>query len=252
MKVRFQRKMNEFNPEAGGESGQSAGSMGNSSTGEAGTNTDQATGSQGGGEAGSQDQNTGDDDKFNFDSLPKSAQDYIKNLRQESAEHRTKNNNLSTRLESIEKGFQKMFGGEGAEQDLTPEQQIEQLQSGYENLSYQNAVMGIAYENGIPQDNLEYFNFLMEKAVNGLEEGQELEEENLLNIIQKAKGFSQSIDNANTSVDERGQGGDPNQSTGLTLEGFLGMNVVEKSELYRKQPEIYNKYMAQAKEKRLL
>jgi len=195
--------------------------------------------------------NTSDGDKFDFDSLPSSAQDYIKSLRTESAEHRTKNNNLSTRLENIEKGMKTMFGGE--DQELSPEEQISQISQTNETLSYENAIMGMAYENGIPMDNYEYFNFLMDKEVNGLEEGQELSEETLMGVIGKAKGFNQSMDNTNTSVDDQGNAvKDPNNSSGMTLDQFSSMSVVEKSELYIKSPAVYEQFMKQAINKRLL
>jgi hypothetical protein len=197
-------------------------------------------------ESGTQEQNR----EFSVDSLPQEAQDLIKSLRNENAKYRTEKNNFQTRLENIESGFKQMFG-EGDGQELTPEQQVEQLSAGYEQMSYQNAIMGLAYENGIPMDNYEYFNFLMDKAVNSLEEGQELSEEQLLEVIQRSKGFNQTMDNANSSVD--GQAGQaPEGNQGTTLEQFLKMNVVQKSELYRNKPEIYNSLFAQAKEKRLI
>jgi hypothetical protein len=240
--------MNEFNPEASGGAG-----AGNEPTGQADGAINTAnvdSGNQPSADSGNQ----APENKpaFSIDSLPAEAQDIIKNLRAENAKYRTEKNNVTTRLENIENGFKQMFGGEGEGQELTPEQQIEQLQGSYEQMSFQNALLGLAYENSIPMDNYEYFNFLMDKEVNGLEEGQELSEESLLEVIQKAKGFNQSMDNANTSVD--GQGNEnPNQNSGsITLEQFTKMNISEKSELYRKSPAVYNQYMKQAKENRLL
>jgi hypothetical protein len=238
---------------------QSAGqSMGNSSTGEAGTahqNVDVNQGQSGTAsaqESGTQGQSN-DSGDWKIEDLPQGAQDLIKSLRSESADHRTKNNNLTTRLENIENGFKTMFGGEDGQEQLTPEQQIEQLQGGYESLSYENAVMGLAYENGIPMDNYEYFNFLMDKAVNSLDEGQELSEEALLEVIQKSKGFNATMDNTNTSVDGNSGNNNPEGQQGaITLEAFTGMSVVEKSELYRKNPAVYNQLMSQARDKRLL
>jgi len=248
MHMKYYRKMNEFNPDAGGSAGSEVSTQGQA---DGATNTNQESGAQGGQESGTQDQDN--THKFSVDSLPQEAQDLIKNLRAENAEHRTKNNNLSTRMESIEKGFKTMFGDEGGEQALTPEEQLQQLQGGYEDLSYNNAIMGMAYENGIPMENYEYFNFLMDKEVNGLEEGQELSEESLLSVIQKAKGFNQPQSDTNSSVDSNGdQRNDPNGGQELTIEAFSKMSVVEKSELYRKKPAVYNSLMKEAKNKRLL
>lgn len=190
-------------------------------------------------------------EELDVSSLPQAAQDLIKTLRTENADRRTKNNNLTTRFENIESGLRQMFGGD--DQELTPEQTIEQMSGQNETLSYQNAVMGMAYENSIPMENYEYFSFLMEKEVNGLEEGQELSEDSLLSVIQKAKGFAAtSVEATNTSVDGDGTVGDPGSSAGVTLESFASMSIVQKSELYRKSPEVYNGLMKQARQKKLL
>lgn len=224
-------------------------SMGNSTTGEPArvdpnTNTN-ASGTQG---------NNSEDDKLDVSTLPQSAQDLIKSLRGESADHRTKNNNLNTRLEKMETGLKAMFGDDGDGQDLTPEQQISQLQSSVENSSYENAVQGMAYEAGIPHGNFEYFQFLMQKEVGGLEEGQELSEETLAEIVGKAKGFAGSnINDSNSTVTENDKGKqNPDQNGEVSLDAFVKMSVTQKSELYTKSPEVYNSLFKQAKEKRLL
>lgn len=252
MKFRKHLLMQEAGQEGGG--GAAGSSMGNSSTGEPGT-TDQGqnnaeSGTQAAQAPGEQGQSNSE---FKVENLPQEAQDLIKGLRQENADFRTKKNNLSTRLENIENGFKQMFGGEEGQEQLSPEQKIEQLQGGYESLSYENAVMGLAYENGIPMENYEYFNFLMDKQVNGLEEGQELSEDQLLEVIQKAKGFNATMDDSNTSVDGANGNNDPQGQQGeITLDQFAKMGMVEKSELYRKSPAIYNQLIKQAREKRLL
>ncbi len=229
---------------------QNAQSMGNSSTGEAGKTELDKDGNQA---SGTPDNNSAND-KLDVSTLPQSAQDLIKSLRGESADHRTKNNNLNTRLEKMETGLKAMFGDDGNGQDLTPEQQISQLQSSVENSSYENAVQGMAYEAGIPHGNYEYFQFLMQKEVGGLEEGQELSEETLAEIVGKAKGFSDSnIDDSNSTVLEKEKGNqNPDQKGEISLEAFVKMSVTQKSELYTKSPEVYNSLFKQAKEKRLL
>jgi hypothetical protein len=237
---------------AGGGSGDAGKSMGNSSTGEPNTtNTYTDSGNQGGQDSGNQDQNSSDD--FKVEDLPQAAQDLIKSLRTENADRRTKSNNLSTRLENIENGFKTMFGDD-VDNKLTPEQRLEQVSGENQSLSYNNAVTNMAYENGIPHENFEYFSFLMEKAVNNLDEGQELSEEDLKLVIQQSKALVKAeAGESNSSVDgKQKEGQDPNSATGVTLDSFVSMGMVQKSELYRKSPDIYNSMIKQAREKRLL
>lgn len=241
------------------EAGTEAGGAGGSSTGEAGTaheNINQASGTQDGGESGTQNQDTSEGNQesgtFDLSKLDSSVQDYIKELRAENAKTRTERNNLSTRMENFENGFKQMFGDEGEGQELTPEQQIESLNTNFQDLSFSNAVMGIAYQNDVPHDKLEYFEFLMNKEVEGLEEGQELSEESLAGLIQKVKG-SGFQGEANSSVNEGNAAGkDPNASGATNLDAFVGMSLQERSELYRKDPNTYNALYKQAREKRLL
>jgi hypothetical protein len=220
-------------------------------------NVNQAAGSQDGQGAGSHDQNTSNSDQdsgsFDFNSLDPSVQSYIKELRAENAKTRTERNNLNTRMENFEKGFKAMFGEEGEGQEFSPEEQIHALNSNYQDLAFSNAVMGIAYQNQVPHDKLEYFEFLMNREADMLEEGQEMTEEQLAGIIQKVKGEGFNASDANSSVSDNGAGNpEANNSGAVTLETFARMSMVERSELYRKNPNLYNSLYNQAREKRLL
>ena len=210
------------------------------------TNTNASGTQQNNPESGTQDNNN----DFKIESLPQAAQDIIKNLRTENGKYRTERNNSNTSLETIKSQINSIFGGESDKG--TPEEQLSAMQGQFESASYDNAVIGMAYESGIPKDNFEYFSFLVQKETNALSEGQELSDEALDSIVQKAKGFGGN-NNANSSVNgTTTTNNDPQTQTGMTLDSFTSMSLTEKSELYRKSPEIYNTFMKQAREKKLL
>ena len=203
------------------------------------------------------DKGPGDDSasgKFDLSSLPKEAQDMIKSLRTENAKHRTEKNALSSRMEKLEKGFKTMFGEGEAEEDA--EKLLPKIQSEREALSVRNAMYELALEHGIGKDDFEFFEFKMSKKLNSLEEGEELTEDGLGEILASlpsrgsAKGTGKQP--ANSSA---GAGGKPPQGGSgdeVTLEQFTKMGMLEKSALYTSKPDTYNKLMAESKQKKLL
>jgi len=201
------------------------------------------SGNQDGGDTGAGTEDSGN----SIDSLPEWAQTEIRGLRKESARHRNDNKSLSERLGHIEGGLKKMVGGEDTED--TPEQQMQSLSDTNEGLSFTNAVLALSIEHGVPQDNVEYFSFLMEKTLESLEDDQELSEEEVLAVIQKVKGQGRAA--GNSSVDD-GKAPSPGGTSDVTLEQFSAMTVLEKSELYRKKPDVYKKLFAQAKQKKMI
>lgn len=188
-----------------------------------------------------------DPDGQKLEDLPAWAQKQIKDLRSESANHRTKNNTLTDRFNKMEAGIKKAFGME--DDDSTPEEKLEQAQSDIESSSLQNAVLTLAIENNIGKDGIEFLTFLIEKAVSTLEENEEISDESLEAIIKKAK--AQGPASANSSVDGDGDGGgsppSPKGSNDITLEQFTKMNVIEQSILRRDHKEVYERLRAQNK-----
>ncbi len=189
---------------------------------------------------GSGSQNDGDNAGQDFASLPEWAQKQFKDLRTENAKHRTNNNNLSTRMEKFENGFKSMFGEQDADAD--PQVQLETMQGEYESVATQNAILSIALENGVVgAENVEYFQFLMDKSLNSLKEGEEMSQEQLGEILSKCSKGNNA--NANTSTNDGKKGGQgPDQKDGdVTQEDFDKMGILEKSALYRSKPDLYNK-----------
>lgn len=195
------------------------------------------------GESGTDDhenhENNNEEDSFSIDDLPASAQKYIKDLRSENAKRRKDFNNMSTRMERFEKGFKSMFGEE--EDDIDPETKLDALSGHYESAISENAILRLAVENGISGgENIEYFEFLMNKSLDSLDEGEEMTEEMLNDVISKiqAKG------KANTSFQKSESGNSPRKGNAeVSQEEFDRMGMVQKSNLYLKNPELYNKLM---------
>ena len=183
----------------------------------------------------------------NVEDLPESAQKLIKDLRSENAKHRNDNKSLRGDFDKLKKGMASALGI-GEDDDTKPEDKIADLTGQNDNLNFQNAVLSVAVQNGISEEQVEYFAFLMEKAVNELEEDDELPDKELAAIIQKAK--AQKGSGGNSSVDDKGEDGkpkNPDASGDMTLDQFCALNMLQKSSLYREKPDVYNKLVSQAK-----
>jgi hypothetical protein len=190
---------------------------------------------------------------------------YIKSLRQENAKHRTeakggkeKLTALETRFSSLEQGLKKALGLE--DDSSTPEQKIENLQSQVAQTQFSMAIKDIAIDNGVSgRDNVDYLEFLIAKASEGLKENEDLSEDAILACVEKAKKLTsgQAADgkekNGGTSVDGQGTGKNPgNQAVGPSVEEFAKMSVMQKSEIFTKNRSLYDSLMAKAREKRLI
>lgn len=176
-----------------------------------------------------------------------SAEDYqkqIKKLRAENAKHRSRNKALGEKMGKFEKAF-KAFNGD--DDDENPEQKLDAVTQNYESAVTRNAVLELALENGISgREHLEYFEFLMGRALDSLEEDEELSEEALEEILAKCSKQG-GTSKANTSTSGKGKG---NRSPGsgkddqVSQEEFDKMGIMAKSKLYQKNPELYNTLMA--------
>lgn len=182
------------------------------------------------------------DDGPELSKLDDKTQKYIKKLRDENAKRRKDFNNMSSKMEKMEKGFKAMFG---EEDDTDPTEALTALKGQFETSVSENAILRLAVENGISGvENLEYFEFLMSKKLNALEEGEEMTEEDLDEILAKcSKGVGRKAD---TSTKDAGKGGGKDPGKGgdeVTQEEFDKMSIMQKSLLYNKNPALYEKLM---------
>ena len=195
---------------------------------------------QGGeGEGGSLDEST----------LDPKVQSYISKLRKEAAGYRTKFNAQKTEFDAFREKVSKAVGGE--EDELPADKKVEALSAQNQAFATNNAILELAVEHGIPKDGMKYFKFLIAQAVEELEEGQELGEEELKPILAEVRGkFAKA---STTSVITTTNKKDPEGSTEISLDKFVSMTMSEKTDLFRKQPELYQSLLDQAKKaKRLI
>lgn len=185
----------------------------------------------------------GKNKKFDISDLSEDAQKVIKDLRAENAKHRTKNNNLSTKMDKFESGLKKLFGDD--DDESTPEQKLDAMTGNYESMATRTAILELAVNNGVSgADNVEYFEFLMSKKFNSLEEGEEITEEDIEAIVAKC---STGGGKANSSTNDRKAGKKPDEKAGeVTQEQFNKMNIIQKQKLYKENAELYTKLMKNA------
>jgi galactokinase len=183
---------------------------------------------------------------------------YIKKLRAENASFRTKASSLETKvaelqgsLGKLQVGMKKALGLGDEGDDTPPEQKLEALTQHSETLAVQNAVLGIALENGIPASQLEYFQYLMGKKLASLADDEEMTEEDVDALVAEAKSKG-APGVTTTGAGGSGNAPQPGSKNAVSLEQFVKMTVSEKSQLYGQQPEMYKALMAEAVQKRLL
>ncbi len=202
--------------------------------------------------AGSEDDDGGDAGDF---SDPAKALAEIKKLRAENAKHRTKNKSLEDEFGKVKGTMSKLksaLGVEGDEED-EPEKQIATLKQQNEALQIQNAMSELCREHEVPRKGEKYFNFLIAQEFESLEEGAEIPEERILEIVKETKQMFSSGNGSGTGTGV-GTGKKPppgENADAISAAQFAKMNPGEKSVLYTKNPALYSKLFNEAKEKRL-
>jgi len=141
------------------------------------------------------------------------------------------------------------------EDDEKPEEKLKTATEQNNSLAFRNAVLETAVAHGIPNEKLKYFQYLMSEAVSELEDGDELSDEKLEEIVKECKIGGGKQDKANSTVKRKDKDGNPiedpppGEKGDMTLEKFLRMGVVERSALYLKSPGVYEEFKKQAKAK---
>lgn len=206
-------------------------------------------GDAGAGEQSPDEEGSGHSDDPKLGELDSKTQNYIKSLRKEAASYRTKLNQMETKFESFQSGLSKLVGG-GAQNDLTPEQQLADLSGQYESAVLENSILKVAVANEIPQSGMEFFEFKISKKLSELEEGEELDEEAISELAAEVRQQFGQTGGASTSPGKKAnQGTTPKPSGGeeVSYEEFLQMKIGKRSELYGKNPELYKQHYSKAK-----
>lgn len=183
--------------------------------------------------------------KLDLTTLSPEAQKLIKDLRKENADSRKKNKELSESHVGLKKAL--VEAGVIEEADEKPEEKLKTVSQGLANSQTRIAILEATIEHGVSKDDSEYFAYLINKAANELEEGEELAEDEIAEIAKKAKRNQAS---GSTSVNGKGGKKDPDGKAETTLDEFIRMTMGQKSELYTSKPELYAKLMAEARAKR--
>lgn len=185
-------------------------------------------------------------DEFDFESLDPKTKAHIKKLRKEAADSRTETNKLKARFESFETNLKKLVGGEDDQEP--PEKKLESLTAQSESLALENAILGEAVKHGIGADSLDYFRFCMGNAMAKLEEGEELSEEKFAEVVKEVKSKSKGGTSAGPTSPSSPPPS-PGNPGSVTLDQFLKMTMFEKSTLYNKNPDLYQRLTDEAKSK---
>lgn len=198
-------------------------------------------------------ENEGDLDESKLDAKTKA---YIEKLRKESAKRRVEAKETKQKLKAEEERKKAILKAAGieTEDDEPAEKKLKKSQEHQTELQFRSAVLETAVAHGVGSDSLKYFQYLMTEAVNELEEGEELSEEKLAELVAEAKAKGGGgKGKANTSVGGGKQ--NPNPEGGknvVTLDQFTRMTITEKSELYTKNNALYSQLVAEAKAKKKL
>lgn len=178
----------------------------------------------------------------------------IKKLRAENAKSRVKNKSLEDNLTQINGTMTKLKGALGIETDeVDPEKQVASLRQENEALQVQAAVNELCREHEIPRKAEKYFQFLIAQEFEALKEGEEISDERMLEISAEAKKTIAPAAATSTGAKTTKGVPNPDASAGsVSAAQFAKMNSGEKSALYVKNPEQYQKLFNEAKEKRLL
>lgn len=197
--------------------------------------------------------NSGGDEGEGDFSDPEKAKAEIKKLRAENAKHRTKNKSLETEFGAMKETVGKLKQALGIEgDDADPEKQIASLKAQNEALQFETAVGEICREQDIPRASEKYFKFLLAQEFDALEEGEEITEERIIEIAAEAKKLAPAAAQSSTGLNNGNKPPPAGSANDISVAQFVKMNSGERSQIYVKNPNLYNKLFEEAKEKRLL
>lgn len=253
---------NNTNPNAkGGSTGADLNkALGNQpGAGDEGNGGDRGTQNAGGNQNGG-DGDPGDHDNPNWDDATKK---YIEKLRKENGKYRNtaKQNaeNLNAtqqKLEQFTSHMKKALGLEEEGEEITPEV-LEGLEAMNQQASFDNGLLKNFLERKGLLKEFKYFHHLVNSGLEELHElhGDEMEEDGIQGVFDSAYSDTTNLfvagaaNNGNTSVNSNNPSpkGGAGGKGDVGLDAFLAMNTGEKSALYQKDPQTYNRLMAEAK-----
>jgi len=179
---------------------------------------------------------------------------YIKKLRSENARYRksakdqeSNAGNAKKQLNELQENLKKTLG---LEEDVSPEEKVKQLKAAVESTEFEKALLEAAYEQGVPAADKDYFEFLIRKEAASLNDDEELSEEKIAEIATKVKARGSQQGGKPKGTGSPQPSDDPGPS--VTAQEFAAMTVGEKSSIYQKNPQLYEKLMSEVRQKKLL
>jgi hypothetical protein len=180
--------------------------------------------------------------------------DYVSNLRNEAKNRRLEAQTLRQRITELEtsqnqlmariRGNSQGTGEQNADQ-MSPEDYIERLTHSHQELQAELAFVRSAASLGITDErDQRYFQFLLNEHMEDQDEGYEIPPEVLSEIVRDVQSRSVAQQNRQKSSTSFNQGPAPapdGSSSDITVEQFRAMGTIAKSQLYGKNPELYNK-----------
>lgn len=252
-------KMDEAGDGTGGSGGGSG--DGGGSGGDGGTGGGDGQGGDGGGAGdgegdgnGDGDDGDGDDD---LDGLDDKSKAYIKKLRKENAKYRTGKKASDEAATKAQEDLAKVKKALGLEDDETPiEDKLKASEAANAQKEFNLAVRDAAIEFSIAgKEAFEYFEFLVTKKADSLDEDGEITDDEMKEMAEKAKKFMGSGgDDAGSqggkSSSTGGQGGNgkkpSNGGDTMGAKEFSQLTFSEKGALFGKNPDLYKKLMGEA------
>lgn len=175
----------------------------------------------------------------------------IASLRKENAKHRTKNKSLEENVGRSASELKKVKEALGLSEDdqEDPKTTIANLQKQNEAAQVDLSIAELAIEHGITADKKKYFKFLLAEKIGNLEDGEEISDEDIASVVAEVKGVSGK---KQTSTGQGGKVPSGDTSGAITVEQFGSMSLAERSEVYDKNPDLYESLMAKARAKNLI
>lgn len=206
-------------------------------------------GGAGGDDVGGDPGGTGDDEGSGDDDGDLSQEDLKKlvaKLRKENATHRAKNKSLEDSFTSVKGELGKVKAALNIKDDEEdPKTALSKLQAQNESQQMDLAISNLAIENGISKDQLKFFKFLLAEKFEELEEGVEISDDDISEVVQQVKGASSGKKQNSTGSD--GKPPKPNTPAEVTAEQFASMTLAERTEVYDKNPTLYDQLMAKTR-----
>lgn len=193
------------------------------------------------------------DDTLDETKLDAKTKKYLEKIRKEAATHRVKAKDVKSQLAAEQARLKAVLKAAGIEtDDDKPEEKLKQSESQKNQLAFRNAILESAFEHGIPKESVKYYSFLVSEATSELEEGEELSDEKMVEIVAECKKKASGKSAGATSTVNDGKG-TPNPNQGkdtVTLAEFAAMGTLGKSQLYLKNPTLYEALWTELKAKK--